>query len=389
MSMHIRTFRAANINEALQQIKSQMGPDATVLHTRQVPRGLLGFLQRQRIEVTAGLKTVQQERDDTDDTNDLLQAKRAVAGNRSQEAGHHFEQHSSIEQHNSLEQRCIDDFVERGVPASIARYWMSQVAVEGPSISLWKPLNELRESERVYPEEDLRRRLSRWFQQTLGPGRAIALSGSGQRIVALVGATGVGKTTTIAKLAAQFRLKSGARVGLLTMDCFRAAAFEQMDCFARAMKAPLEVVRGEEDIVPCLQRLAECALVLVDTIGQSPRGDERLGLLDRWLRAIQPHETHLVIDANCSLAAARACFHAFSALRPTACILSKVDEVSCAAPALAALLGSRIAMSYVTNGQLVPDDLLVADTAQLANWLSGIAAGGVSSVISSPMHEVA
>lgn len=383
MSMHIRTFRAANINEALQQIKNQMGPDATVLHTRQVPRGLLGFLQRHSIEVTAGLKPVQPDKDVTDETKVIKQANAVVVGNHREASGHHFEQHSN------LEQKCVDDFVERGVPASIARYWISQVAGESQSAGLWRPLNELRESERIYPEEHLRLRLSRWFLQTLGPGRAITLSGSGQRIVALVGATGVGKTTTIAKLAAQFRIRRSTRVGLLTMDCFRAAAIEQMDCFARAMKAPLEVVRGEEDVVPCLQRLAECELILVDTIGQSPRGDERLGLLDRWLRAIQPHETHLVIDANCSLAAARACFHAFSALRPTACILSKVDEVSCAAPAIAALLGSRLPMSYVTNGQLVPDDLLVADTEQLANWLSGIAAGGVSSVISSPTQEVA
>jgi flagellar biosynthesis protein FlhF len=155
------------------------------------------------------------------------------------------------------------------------------------------------------------------------------------------------------------------------------------------MQAPLEVVRREEDVAPCLERLRDCDLILVDTIGQSPRGDERLGLLDRWLRSIQPDETHLVIDANCSLAAARACLHAFSVLRPTACILSKVDEVSCAAPAMGALLGSRMAMSYVTTGQLVPDDLVLADTEQLANWLSGLAAGGVRSVISSPTQAVA
>ncbi len=393
--MHIRTFRAANLNAALSQIREQMGPDASVLHTRQVPSGLLGFLGKNKVEVTAGLKHVSTL---APESSAELSAESSGEASGSQSIIRRHPGHGDVPTLDAWEEaqaQLLEEYSEAGVPATIVRYWLahcrsmrSNSSGALHAASHWQPLEDLRQAERTHPEDVLRRQLQQWFVEKLDQVRPIELVPGEQRVVALVGATGVGKTTTIAKLAAQFRLRHQTRIGLLTIDSFRAAAVEQIDAFARAMKMPLQVIRQASEVDGALAQFADRDLVFVDTVGQSPRGEDRIVALASLLDAIKPHETHLVIDANSSMAAARDNLQAFSSLHPNACILSKTDEVGSIAAAMSAILVKGMPMSYVTTGQMVPDDLTLADNSKLALWLSGIAVGGFGSVISSPKKFV-
>ncbi len=124
------------------------------------------------------------------------------------------------------------------------------------------------------------------------------LKSGDRRIVALVGPTGVGKTTTVAKLAAGFRIEARRRVGLLTIDTFRIAAVQQLRAYAEIMDLPMEVVEKPDQMKPALDRLGDVDLVLIDTAGRSPRSDARIDQLVELLRSAQPDETHLVLSST-------------------------------------------------------------------------------------------
>lgn len=339
--MHIRTFRAANLNAALEMIRQQMGPEATVLHTRQVASGGLRFLRRGQIEVTAGLRhSSEDEEQETSAFGDPL-----------------YQQFGCL-----------------GLPPDKARVWFERVV----RLRRHSPLGGGKD---LRGGDDL---LRDWLATQIPLAGPIDVSGNRRRIVALVGATGVGKTTTIAKLAGQFYLDKRSRVGLLTVDAFRAAAIDQINAFASALKIQLEVVREVEDVELALDRLSDVDLLLVDTVGQSPRGPKRLKHLADLLRAIGPDETHLVLDANSSSMAADDCLKAFSIFSPSALILSKIDEVRSIAPVIASAISGTTGFSYVTTGQSVPRDIELADPLVLAKMASGIAMEGTGSVISIP-----
>ena len=350
--MHIRTFRAANLNAALAMIREQMGPDASVLHTRQVDKSGWNLFGRQRIEVTAGLRH----------TPSTASSPPLEKHETSRQAPNPLAPNPLLEQFSTM-----------GLPNSVTEKWLRQST----------GIHDLKSSAVCDSPEDTRKKLIQWLGKHIPVSRPIDVSGEHRRIVALVGATGVGKTTTIAKLAGQFRLEHQSRVGLLTVDAFRAAAVDQIGAFANALQIPLEVVRSPDEVEPALDRLTDLDLLLVDTVGQSPRETSSIHQLARLLKAICPDETHLVVDANSSILSARDCLAAFSKLSPTALILSKVDEVRTVAPSIAATLESSLGFSYMTTGQSVPHDIELANPIHLAELTSGLAETGPSSVISS------
>lgn len=197
----------------------------------------------------------------------------------------------------------------------------------------------------------------------------IQLNPGERRVVALIGPTGVGKTTTVAKLAAGFRMRSKRRVGLLTIDTFRIAAVQQLQAYAQIMDLPMVVVESADQMHAAIERLGDVDLILIDTAGRSPKGDVNIASLANLLRTAQPDETHLVVSATSTAAVVRSAIDGFAAARPTAAILTKLDETPYTAGVLSAITSSSdslgMPISYVTNGQHVPDDIAIATADQL------------------------
>lgn len=332
-----------------------MGPEATVLHTRQISAGSWKLWKRSRIEVTAGLRHQSQE---------------------SKSVDHSPKDHGRLTEH----------LADLGLPLRLAEDWLEQ-------IQRWTQDYH----QATVDKSDPSAILNDWLSSQIPLAEPIDVREGRRRIVTLVGATGVGKTTTIAKLAGQFCIEQKSRVGLLTVDAFRAAAVEQIEAFANALKIPLEVVRDVDQVQPALDRLSDVDLLLIDTVGQSPREAGRLNRLGKLLTEINPDETYLVLDANSSITAAADTLRSFASLRPSALILSKVDEVRSAATAIASVMQlnsklnasrnsdrhNRLGFSYVTTGQSVPRDIELADAETLASLASGLALKPAGSVISS------
>lgn len=177
-------------------------------------------------------------------------------------------------------------------------------------------------------------------------------------IVALVGPTGVGKTTTIAKLAARFRLQHGPRqIALVTTDNYRIAAHEQLSTYARILGVPVRVANNADELHAILRSFMDKRLVLIDTAGMSHR-DQRLAqqftLFQESEIAI---ETYLVLSAAAQRQSLYEAMEAFAEFNPRAGILTKLDEAGCLGPALSALLERGLPLSFMTDGQKVPEDL--------------------------------
>jgi flagellar biosynthesis protein FlhF len=301
--MEVQTFRASSMREALMLVKTTLGPDASVLRTREVQRGgLRRFVDRAYVEITA--------------TRDVILPKPQVW-------------RTPVVERNRLrpsDAHGVDLMTLRAAGDSA-----TEMHISGPI--------------RVH---------------------------SGKRtLVALVGPTGVGKTTTLAKLAAHFRFREQLRVGLITVDTFRIGAIEQLRAYADIMDLPIEVVAEPNELPHALARLADVDLVLMDTAGRGTRDADKLGELRQMFDTVCPDELHLVVSATSSAAQISEDVERFRSLGAKAVILTKVDEAHSCEALYSVLCECRMPVSYLTTGQNVPDEIIAADMGQLRRLLQG------------------
>lgn len=187
-------------------------------------------------------------------------------------------------------------------------------------------------------------------------------------VVALVGATGVGKTTTIAKLAARYALRHGSeRVAMVTTDGYRIAAHEQLRTYGRILDIPVRIANNHEELVEALKLLSDRDLVLVDTAGMSQR-DIRLTEQFQLIQKSAPSiKTYLVLSSTTHRAGLREITAAFGEAKLDGCILTKLDETTSLGGALSAVMEHELPVAYVSDGQRVPEDIHIARGHSLIN----------------------
>jgi flagellar biosynthesis protein FlhF len=177
-------------------------------------------------------------------------------------------------------------------------------------------------------------------------------------IAALIGPTGVGKTTTIAKLAAKFILKHGpSQVALITTDNYRIGAHEQITTYGRILGIPVRVASSSEDLRNLILGLADKRLILIDTAGMSQRDMKLVEQINTLRQSAFSIKSYLVMSAASEYRVMNEIISAFRFFEPQACILTKLDEAVTGGPALSSLIEQNLPVSFVTNGQRVPEDM--------------------------------
>ncbi len=185
-------------------------------------------------------------------------------------------------------------------------------------------------------------------------------------VVALVGPTGVGKTTLLAKLAARWVLRHGPRqLALITTDCVRIGAQEQIHTLGRLLGAPAYAVEGTEQLADLLDQLDDRKLILIDTAGLSQRDATLTRELTKLVAASERMETCLVTSAAAQAGAIEEAFERFAAAQPSSCVLTKLDEATSLGGAISTLVRAKLPLAYVSDGQRVPEDLSPARAHQL------------------------
>jgi flagellar biosynthesis protein FlhF len=244
----------------------------------------------------------------------------------------------------------------------------------------------------------------------LPPAEPLQLDGQGiPKIMILVGPTGVGKTTTVAKLAAHFRLREGKRVGLITTDTYRIAAVDQLKAYADIMDLPLEVVFTPEELPASITRLCDCDLILIDTSGRNHRDVERMNELRAYLKAArltlggnmkkvrrkegvtvserrkrgrrrasetgvlkaenQHIEVHLLLSCTCHQDQLVQVAQNFGEVGVDKVVFTKLDEAVGFGVVLNVASRLKYRLSYLTTGQDVPDDIEPGHRRKIAEML--------------------
>jgi flagellar biosynthesis protein FlhF len=190
------------------------------------------------------------------------------------------------------------------------------------------------------------------------------------RVVALIGPTGVGKTTTIAKLAAIYKLVHHQNVGLITADTYRIGAIEQLRTFAGIADVPMQVAYKPTEIAAALKLFRKKDIVFLDTVGRSQHAKKELVELRRFVEAASPDEIHLVLNASSGRQTMMDILDRFKPLKPNHLLISKIDETLSLGGLLSVLNKYHLPISYLTTGQTVPDDILTVDARRLAGMIS-------------------
>ena len=331
--MHLKRYRRETVKEALRAVREDLGPDALILSTRLVAAaGVRGWFGGRVVEVTAA-------------------AERPAMSDVRQPAA---------EPAPSREDRALDEIVAR-----------LQASGLDPALA--------RDVARALPASKRRGATLQTIRETLELQLAALAACDDQfaPIEVFVGPPGVGKTTTIAKIAAQERARHGKRLGLMSADGFRVGAVEQLRLYANILGTPLTVARTPGELENAL-RGAKRPLLL-DTAGRSASDEVSREML-RAISGRKDVRTHLVIAANTPYATARRTLDRFEDARPTRLVLTKLDEAESLAPIVALLRDRKLPVSYLGTGQNVPEDLERATAPALAAWIAGDAGAAEGAV---------
>jgi flagellar biosynthesis protein FlhF len=321
--MKLRKFVADDMKDALTQIKRDLGPDAMIVATRPVRRGLLG----QGVEVTAAV--------DVDEA-----ASKAPTP-------------LSLVPKPSVSEADLERIMApvRSELRSLRSHLRS--LPQNDSDGLRKELSEMRRSidglRDQAPANDNQVALS-----TLAARHQLAFA-SNARLVALVGMTGVGKTTTIAKLAAKSALVERRSVAIVTLDGYRVGGEDQMRAYADLIGVPLHVATPAE-LAQLLPRLASFERIFIDTAGRSPRDAGAIRALAEGFAGLDI-EIHLALPAGSSRTAIDACAARMSELRVARLLFTKVDEAERLDEVVRAPARLAAPVTWVTTGQRVPEDI--------------------------------
>lgn len=206
---------------------------------------------------------------------------------------------------------------------------------------------------------------------------AVQRPNNAPRIIALVGATGVGKTTTAAKLAAWYSLRQGKNVALLSMDCYRVGATDQLRTYAKIMRLPCEVVLRQQDMQSAIARHTGADIIIIDTAGKSPYDATHITELQEWFSPCGDMEPHLVLSATTKKEDLHTAIKAYADLSVSGLILTKLDETRAYAALCQQVVASSLPVSYLCTGQRVPEDFLVAskdflDTLFKKGWTAAV-----------------
>ena len=217
--------------------------------------------------------------------------------------------------------------------------------------------------------QTLKSRLGETLGRLIKFAGTLKLRKNSPRIIALVGPTGVGKTTTTAKLAAMYALNRGNKVALITMDIFRVGAVEQLKTYSRIMGIPLEVASTPKELEKAVEKHSACDLIFIDTAGRSHKDKEKLDEMKNFLDNKIPIEVYLCLAATTKDRELEEILNRFRIFQVSKVVFTKIDECESFGNMVNLLMKDNLQIAYFTTGQRVPEDIEVATSAKLADMI--------------------
>lgn len=413
--MKLKTFRAASMPLALAQVKRHCGNDAVIINTRTFAQGgIMGLGGRKVVEITARPNISDQAKshqlanhlrraystglsdtppvDKKAEIADLplsrnLRASQPFSSEPSGELAGYSGGQLQKDLHNI--RALVEDLVRDQrklhapqMPAQLFDFYLQLIQREVADEIARDLLNQVQEEltgNQLDSIDLVRQKIIAAMDKMFDTSGPICLNLNGSaRVVALIGPTGVGKTTTIAKLAADFKLCRNKEVGLITIDTYRIGAVDQLRMYAQIIDVPLKVVLTPDELAEAIELMRDKDLILIDTAGRSQNDELRIKELKSFLDAARPDEVHLVLSGIAHQSHMLSAAEKFVQLGVNRIILTKLDEAVSFGVILSVLRKFEASISYITTGQNVPDDIEVGSGRNLAQRLLGLDVPGNS-----------
>lgn len=404
--MKVKRYVGETAQEALQKVKSDLGRDAIILNTRKIrKKGLMGFFTKPLVEVVATI--------DSDISSGVRQAKAQDIRPAAQHIKEEYNNTASsfinelnanmqvqknvpkesIKQqtHNDDKELIQKDFLELKSMLSKV-YDAVKVDYENTKLSdivkkylktledfevdkvivneIKEKLIETLDSEKQQSDAIVRNTIYNILSKYMKEPEPFSFTRD-KKVIIVIGPTGVGKTTTIAKLAANMVLTEKKKVGLITSDTYRIAAVEQLKTYSEIIGVPLSIIYTPAEILNAIENYSNKDLILVDTAGRSHKDKYQLMELKTLIKSSIDFEVYLVMSATTKFSDCIEIIKSYSFLDDYKLLFTKLDETSAFGVILNVAYITKKPISYITTGQSVPDDIEIADNSKIINCLLG------------------
>ena len=395
--MIIKRYRANNMNEAITRIRYELGNEAIIISQRKIRKGgILGFFSKKILEVTAAVDNKKPDNKNTFNHNkgDMKQSveaiKRIIDNNKMKDtsldnkvslesesdikdsdASRGFYENSIINKNNEAiikEVQQMKSMLNEMIKGSYGSIGKSKLQIKlensdfSPSV-VKKILNGINAMDDERTEEEKLKEVVK--------GMIKVDNKELEHVVVLVGPTGVGKTTTIAKLAGKLVLIEKKKVGLITIDTYRIGAVEQLRTYADIMNIPFQVIFSMKDMAKAVDNMKDCDIILIDTTGRSSKNEMQISELRAFIDKVNTSNVHLVISCTTKNRDIDVIINGYKKLNYNDIIITKLDETSTYGSILNIVQLAKKPISFVTTGQNVPEDIKIMEPEELAKLVLG------------------
>lgn len=387
--MIIKKYEAETEKEAIILAKQELGKEAIVMNIKTVkPRGIYRFFHKPMVEVTAAVDEIGKQTAEKKENNLLTKGFSALSEREDKVQAEKLEAEESVieKRLNSLQDLLEKQLTNNNTAPEEKQEELSQneeylllvfnqlVENEVDEVYAKQIIDEVKKSlKKDSPVDHILTNVYQKLVLKLGEPKYIDLQNTEKKFIFFIGPTGVGKTTTIAKIASNLKLKENAKVALITSDTYRIAAVEQLRTYASILGIPLSVVYTKEELEEEKEKYIDYDVVLIDTAGRSHRNEEQKQDLLELINAVEEEkrDIFLVLSATTKYKDLIRITDSYRIIDDFGIIFTKLDETTCIGNILNTKLMTNAPLSYTTWGQNVPDDFGCMDAQSIAKKLLG------------------
>lgn len=388
--MIIKRYIVSNMNEAMTRIRYELGKDAVIISQRKIKKpGLMGFFSKKVIEVTAAVENNKKKEEDMTESIEAIKKLMKQDGTmdsadisvpKKEKVTVLREKEVSKPESQAMQSKQMDLYKEMQEMKNMLGNILDKsqgLAETGVKSDLILKLEDNDVNDKVIKKilshieiqgEDLEEKeKARYAIESMISESDVKMEGS----VVLVGPTGVGKTTTIAKLAGRLSLLEKKKVGLITIDTYRIGAVEQLKTYADIMNIPFKVVFTIKEMEAAVEAMSDCDVILIDTTGRSSKNAMQISELRAFVEKVNTDNIHLVISCTTKNKDINSIVEGYKQLKYNNVIITKLDETQSYGSIINILEIAKKPISFITTGQNVPDDIRKPSTKEISNLILG------------------
>jgi flagellar biosynthesis protein FlhF len=398
--MDVKRYIAPNMQEAMIKIKNELGRDAIILHTRKIKqKGIKGWFKKPLVEVVAALQE-EPKQVPVAEPKPVLEPKpilKPIVEPVPQEVVKQVIVKEAIPENPQIENLKSEmNEIKHLIKTYLTHPGETPITEVVEDVNVDQTESEIREFLKTLEINDsiidkiitivkrqvnitsqnelmVKSAVRQAIKEYLGEPFTIDHFNGDQRVFLFVGPTGVGKTTTLAKLAAKLSLLDNKKVGLITADTYRIAAVDQLKTYSEILGIPLSVVYEASELGDVMYKYKDKDVILLDTAGRSHKSDELSRDLQDLMNNLDNPEIFLVISLTTGYKDIVSILEAYNFVDEFKIIFTKLDEASAYGNILNVKVESGKTLSYLTTGQSVPDDIEIAESEKITNYIVGVA----------------